>query len=135
MVLNRIISPAAERCGYDQIIRADQIPRPGWITSQIIEHIVDDDLVIADLTDQNPNVFYELALRHGTRKPVVLLICRGQRIPFDVSQNRVIEYDLQDWDSPDRCKDQLIEQINSLQHSPSDFNNPVSPAIHLQPLS
>jgi hypothetical protein len=60
-VLKHIVAPAARECGYDTI-RADQISEPGIITSQVIQHVVEDPLVVADLTDRNPNVFY-----HPTR--------------------------------------------------------------------
>ncbi len=52
-----------------------------------------DDLVVADLTGSNPNVFYELAVRHIRRKPFVHLIQAGSKIPFDVAPNRTIEFD------------------------------------------
>ena len=39
------------------------------ITSQVLQHVTEDALVVADLTGRNPNVFYELALRHAIRKP------------------------------------------------------------------
>lgn len=65
-VLKHIITAPVEGLGYE-VIRADKISEPGIITSQIIEYIVDADLVVADLTERNPNVFYELALRHATR--------------------------------------------------------------------
>jgi len=55
-VLKHIIKPAASECGYEAT-RADEISEPGIITSQVIQRIVDDHLVIADLTDRNPNVF------------------------------------------------------------------------------
>ena len=47
--------------GYEAV-RADEIAEPGSITSQIMQRIFDDDLVVADLTDHNPNVFYELSV-------------------------------------------------------------------------
>src|ERR1039457_5304175 len=79
MVMRLIIKPAVEACGFGQKdIRADEIPKGGMITTQVIERLVDADLVIADLTDSNPNVFYELAVRHVVRKPLILLIERGQ---------------------------------------------------------
>ena len=68
-VLDHIIAPIALNHGY-QAIRADQIAEPGIITSQVVQHIVEDPLVVADLTDWNPNVFYELAIRQVIRKPL-----------------------------------------------------------------
>ena len=69
-VLRHVIKPAATTCGYTAI-RADEIDKPGMITSQVIQHVVSDPLVVADLTERNPNVFYELAIRHALRKPLV----------------------------------------------------------------
>jgi|ERR1700722_12100722 hypothetical protein len=71
-ILKYVIVPAVEACQY-QAIRADQISEPGMITSQVIQHIVDDPPVVADLSGRNPNVFYELAIRHILRKPLVQL--------------------------------------------------------------
>src|SRR5579863_2805959 len=136
LVRKHIILPATKEAGYldDDVIRADQIPQPGIITSQIIQHLYDDDLVIADLTDHNANVFYELAIRHATRKAVVLLIQKGQRIPFDVALNRVIHYNLSDWDSPQACAEELLKQIKAVQNEPLSADNPISAAMNFKAL-
>ena len=65
----KVIDEVAEKKKYE-VIRSDQISEPGDITSQIIQHLFDDEIVVADLTDHNPNVFYELAVRHMLGKPV-----------------------------------------------------------------
>lgn len=72
------------------MVRADEIDDEGLITNQIIEHLIEDDLVVADLTGLNPNVFYEVAVRHAARKPIVHLITTGQDIPFDVANMRAV---------------------------------------------
>jgi len=92
LVFEYIVKPAAEENGL-VTIRSDKIDKPGMITSQIISHMLKDRVVVADLTDRNPNVFYELGLRHSFRKPVVQLIQAGQSIPFDVYGERTIYYD------------------------------------------
>ena len=66
------------------------------ITRQIIEHLVRAKLVIADLSFSNPNVFYELAIRHALRMPVVQIIRKGDRIPFDTNQGRTVQIELSD---------------------------------------
>lgn len=106
-VLRHIISPAAEKCGYDTV-RADEIDRPGIITSQVIQRVVDDDLVVADLTDSNPNVFYELAIRHALGKPLVQIIKKGENIPFDVAGTRTISVDHKDLDNAEAAKEDIV---------------------------
>ncbi len=63
------------------------------ITSNVIEHIKRAKLVIADLSMQNPNVFYEIALRHACRLPIVQIRQKGEKLPFDVGQINTIEID------------------------------------------
>ena len=93
-LLEHIITPVMEEFSY-QVIRADKLPNPGKITEQIIEQLMTADLVIADLTGNNANVFYELGVRHTTDKPVIQLIQKGGTVPFDVKVIRTLEYDLQ----------------------------------------
>ena len=132
-VLKHIIAPAARRCGY-RTVRADQLPEPGIITSQVIEHLASDPLVIADLTDRNPNVFYELALRHASGRPVVQLIQVGQSLPFDISQMRTIDIDHQDLDRLAKSRKEIVSHIRTLEKDPTQFNTPVSNAFNMQRL-
>lgn len=82
---------------YDfNCVRADEISKPGRIDIQVIEYLIQSQLVIADLSDHNANVFYELAVRHATQKPVILIIEEGQQIPFDIRTHRTIYYDMTD---------------------------------------
>jgi hypothetical protein len=94
-ILRYIIKPASDLCGY-KAIRADKISEPGLITSQVIQHIVDDHIVIADLTGRNPNVYYELAIRHAIRKPYVQLLQQGETLLFDIAGVRTIPVDSMD---------------------------------------
>jgi hypothetical protein len=64
--------PALKEHGYDKPIRADQLNDPGRITSQVIKLLMEAELVIADLTGNNANVYYELSFRHALGKPVNL---------------------------------------------------------------
>lgn len=130
-VLKHVISPAAVECGYTAT-RADQISEPGIITSQVIQHIVDDPLVIADLTERNPNVFYELAIRHAIRKPLVQLIKKGEQIPFDVAGTRTIHVDHHDLDSVEDAKKEIVAQIKSLEADSSKLETPISVSLDLQ---
>ena len=132
-ILEHIIRPAVEPLGY-RAIRADEINEPGIITSQIVNHVLEDDLVIAGLTDWNPNVFYELAVRHAVRKPVILMIRDGESIPFDVASARTIHLDHHDLDRVGEAKKQIAEQAEALERAPDDLENPISVSLDLQRL-
>jgi hypothetical protein len=94
--------------------RADEISEPGMITSQILQAVEDYDLVLADLTEHNPNVFYELAVRHAVDKPIIHVIDTNWRIPFDVSGFRTIDFDFTDLDSVDKAIKQIREQATEI---------------------
>ena len=132
-VLKHIITGAVEQLGYE-VIRADKISEPGIITHQILQHIVDAPLVIADLTERNPNVFYELALRHAIRKPLVQLIKKGELIPFDVAATRIIQFDLHNLDSVEAAKLEIVAQVKSLEAGRNDTDNPISVSLDLKML-
>jgi hypothetical protein len=133
-VLRHVIEPAVNACGFEAI-RADRISEPGMITSQVIQHIVDDPLVIADLTGSNPNVFYELAIRHAIRKPLVQLIQKGEKIPFDVAGMRTIPVDHKDLDSVDEARTEIERQIRAVENKrPEEIDSPITVSIELQAL-
>ena len=92
LMLGSLIEPALATLGM-RLVRADKISTPGLITSQVIDHLVRAPLVIADLSFGNPNVFYELALLHASRKPTVQVIRTGDPLPFDVGQFRTVTID------------------------------------------
>jgi hypothetical protein len=74
-----------------KVVRADKIDQPGMISKQVVEYILKSRLVVADLSYLNPNVFYELALRHATGKPTVHIKRDEDKIPFDTNNFRTIE--------------------------------------------
>lgn len=95
VILAALVEPALAELGL-RVVRADGIDAPGVITKQVIEHIAKAKLVVADLSFHNPNVFYELALRHATGKSTIHLIRSSDRIPFDIDQFRTIRIDTSD---------------------------------------
>jgi hypothetical protein len=95
LFLGSLVEPAIEQFKL-KLVRADAIDKPGIITRQIIEYIVRSRLVIVDLSFHNPNVFYELALRHMMRLPIVQIARTADRIPFDISQMRTVIIDTTD---------------------------------------
>src|ERR1700722_10985925 len=74
----QIIRPAVEGLRIDsqqmfQCIRGDDVTETGSITRDVIKRLYDSDVVIADITDLNPNVFYELGVRHALRSGTILI--------------------------------------------------------------
>jgi len=132
-VLKHIIQPAAQDCGYEAV-RADQISEPGIITSQVIQHVVNDPMLVADLTGRNPNVFYELAIRHAIKKPMVQMIRKGDQMPFDVAGTRTVQVDIHDLDSVEGAKNELGQQMRSFEKGATEVDSPISVALDLQVL-
>jgi len=96
--LRSLITPAAVEAGFT----VETANRDGSdvIQATIINKLLDADLVIADLTDHNPNVFFELGLRMAADKPVALIKATGTGRVFDVDNMlRVVEYSPQLWTS------------------------------------
>lgn len=115
---------------YD-IKRADKIPDPGMIPPQIIERLIDDDLVVADLTDTNSNVFYELAVRHAIQKPFIHLMeetqLRAKKIPFDNAPMRTIPYPGDfDSDKTKDCRMKIREAVKAAVANPDKLHSPIS---------
>lgn len=95
MMLENLITRALEGEGFD-VVRADRISDPGMISAQVIDYIMRSALVIADLSFHNPNVFYELAIRHMLGRPTVHIIRKRDAIPFDLKDFRTIQVDTED---------------------------------------
>ena len=85
------IKPAAELEGFD-CVRSDEIPEAGLVTEHIVKSTYGADVVIADLTNNNPNVMYELGLAHAFAKPVIMLVQEIDQTPFDLQTYRLVEY-------------------------------------------
>ncbi len=93
-ILNFVVKPALDDLRI-KAIRADEIHYPGRITDQMFDAIFDHDLCVAIITKEpNPNVFYEIAIAQCANKPLVILIPKGTKPPFDIHNIRCVEYDL-----------------------------------------
>jgi len=125
-----IVAPCAEELGYDKPIRADGLPEPGRITSQIIDLLNSADIVIADLSGNNANVYYELSCRHAIGKPAIHLAVDGTPLPFDVADNRTIFYTMHA-SRVERAREELTGQIKRVQEPGYKARNPILDAIGL----
>lgn len=102
----------------------------GSINNQILKHIFEDELVIANLTNLNPNVMYELAFRHSLRKPVIVIKNKddGFDIPFDIKEDRTIFY-TNDIMGTKELKEQLKTFLKEIDYK-DEADNPISRAVN-----
>ncbi|MDM0609435.1 nucleoside 2-deoxyribosyltransferase [Clostridium perfringens] len=121
-LLKYIIEPVCQKCGFEAI-RVDNIHASDAITQTILDNLKKSDLVIADLTEHNPNVFYELGYRFSLNKPLIQLKHKDDTIPFDVAGIRTINYDLSSLSASDEFKKKLEKTIKSFNYESSNKNN------------
>lgn len=129
LFMGALVEPALTEFDL-KVVRADQIGEAGMITKQIIEYIMHSRLVVADLSYHNPNVFYELALRHAMRKPIVQITRLADKIPFDLGQQRTVVVDTTDIYTlvPQLAtfQAQIAAQIRKTLQEGKDVENPLS---------
>lgn len=77
-----------------EVVRADDVYNPGTMSTDIMMRIMKSDYVIADITYPNPNVFYELGLRHACKAGTIIIKNKDVKnnVPFDISHLRHLEY-------------------------------------------
>ncbi|MDO8894166.1 hypothetical protein [Nitrosomonas sp.] len=93
ILFKEVIKPTCEIYGY-KVVRADDFYTSGLIIDDITRSIKECNLVIADITPDNLNVFYEVGYSHGIGKPTILLSDRKrEKLPFDLSPFRTLFYD------------------------------------------
>lgn len=104
---SHFIKNPLEKEGFD-VKRADDIQSTRNILRDVFEGIANRDLIVADLTESNPNVFYELGIAHAFRKPTILLTQQIEETPFDLQGYRLIPYS-RDFVEIEKSKQQLID--------------------------
>lgn len=87
-----VIIPVCEDLGLI-VVRADETYGPGLIVADIAQKIIEAKVIIADITPQNPNVYYEVGYAHALNKPTILIAEKPTQLPFDVSPYRVLFYE------------------------------------------
>jgi hypothetical protein len=133
-VLNAAIKPVFEPRGYD-VYRSDTIADPAMINDAIFNHVVDDEICIADLSFLNPNVFYELGVRHALSRPVIHIAHDLVKLPFDTAQHRAIFFSLENYHSVENLKRALAAQLDTIESSGFKVSNPLTHARGRQDLA
>jgi hypothetical protein len=117
----------AKGFGY-KVKRADEDTDPGMIGDRVISDLIHAELVVADLSDLNPNAFYELGIRHSTEKPTIHIARSGTPLPFDNVTHRTIFIDLTDWHSIQRGRAQLAGSARAIRDPEFQVSNPITQA-------
>jgi hypothetical protein len=108
----------------------------GNIAKSILKDLKESDIVIAVLTDRNPNVFYELGIRHTQSKKTIMLCEESQKIPFDLSNYGVGLYKNNRFRYR-RIEKELLERLAHIAHNPDKPDNPffdfiINPRYHVK---
>ncbi|GAA2838599.1 hypothetical protein GCM10010441_73750 [Kitasatospora paracochleata] len=124
------VKPTVIQSGFDKVIRADDVQKSGAITQDIVQRLATADLVVADLTDLNPNVYYELGVRHSLKgRGTIMILDEGRTpdIPFDLSAYRVIKFksDLQGISKLRHGLARYLEELGAKSPDSEERDNPV----------
>lgn len=118
-LLNYVLKPVCIDCGF-KAIRVDELNTGNSISQSIVDHLKTADLVIADLTEHNPNAFYELGYRTALGKPTIQIKSKGESLPFDVTTIQTFDYNLTDLAEIDSFKNRIKQTIQSYCFDQSD---------------
>lgn len=125
-VIKSVIRPLLkERLDFKEVVAAHEISKSGSINNQVMNNVIDSDLVIVNLSGLNPNVMYELAVRHTTQKPIIH-ICEKDttNLPFDIIDQRTIFY-TDDMLGVQELSDQLTKMILNIKKNTIFDDNPI----------
>jgi hypothetical protein len=127
MVYNAILAPVFAESSF-RLERADLISKPGIITNDIVNAIVNADVCVADLSELNANVFYELGIAHSAKRPTIHIASNRTVLPFDNLGYRAIFFDPFDWSSQEQARSELRSSLSVVASAAFRVSNPVTSA-------
>ncbi|MGZ8213767.1 MAG: TRAFs-binding domain-containing protein, partial [Methylosarcina sp.] len=134
-IYDNLIKPACEAAGMD-VFRADEELAAGDIKTDMFQELLIADLVIADLTLDNPNVWYELGVRHALRaRGIVLIQGPRERQPFDIYTDRKLNYRLKNGKPDRKTLEQDKKALTGMVKATMEswHGRKISPVYHLLP--
>lgn len=117
------IAPACKRAGFEAV-RVDQLKGVFNINRKIIEHLFCSDVVIAEITDKNPNVFYEMGVSHAIGNKTIMIAQSSKELPFDISNYRCLIYE-QSVEGLQHLQEQIFDSLQELEKWSKNPSNPV----------
>jgi hypothetical protein len=121
-IFTGVFTPAFDRCGY----RCHKtLPGVGSLMKSIVVHLQSSWLVLADLTDRNANVFYEVGVRHALSKRTILVAQREEDIPSDLRGYWWLVYGTKPGPVA-RFQQDIARMVKDIEADPDHSDNPVS---------
>jgi len=124
-IFEKVVKPSIEGAGLDYTCRRSVATR-GNIVGAILRDLNDSHVILADLTDRNANVFYELGVRHALKDCSILIAQKSEDIPFDL---QAYAYHIYDWKTPEGIRalaDKMKQLLIEIDSNPERPDNPVS---------
>jgi hypothetical protein len=122
-VFKKLIGPPLEAAGFE-VSRADLTINQHQILKDIVVGIAEADIVIADVTDLNGNVMYELWLAHAMGRRTVMITRNIDSLPFDLRAYRATEYSTE-FDEAPRLTELIESVARGVLDGSAEFSNPV----------
>ncbi len=126
-IFENTIKPAVDEFGFDYTcFRASLVI--GNIITDILDNLYSADVVIADLTDKNANVFYELGVRHALRNATILIAQNLEHVPFDLRNYVTLKYDWKTKIGRENFKQSIKSILSKIEANPNDIHvvSPIS---------
>jgi nucleoside 2-deoxyribosyltransferase len=101
--------PTLEKFKYS-VVRIDKVQDSGRIAEQILNQIARSEIVLADLTGERPNCYYEAGYAHALGKEIILTVKRGGKVHFDLASNRFIL-----WGTEEESRKELTKRLEAIQ--------------------
>jgi hypothetical protein len=121
-----VLVPGIKDAGYEPV-RADEIYGTRPIIEDIFNGIREASALVADVTNKNPNVNYELGIAHALERPVVIISQRIEDIPFDYRHIRAIIYDTKQTDWYRKLKADITKTLKEIKRGKTKVVSSTSP--------
>ena len=123
-IYESFFKPVLTSAGFE-VRRADELTSAEGIMKTIIRQLEDSCIVVADLSDSNPNVYYELGIAHALHKPVISLTQQVEELPSDIRAYRVIPYGVH-FTAKEKAAEDLKHAAQGVFDATTTFGNPFS---------
>lgn len=131
-VRKHILEKALSEYRYT-VVRADDNDNQGSITNKVLQKTLESELVIADLTNRNANVFYELGVRHAAGEPYIQIMDADQSLPVDLQNENTIFYGL-DVAEAEKAREDIKTRVEMIEDGDWNSDNPVSRTVNFEEL-